>query len=172
MSVPRRARVAGLVGLLALAPAMAAIAACSGSSGNGKVAASPSVGTNGATASVSASPLPSSASAGPLQIGQSVTLSGTVAQVLIPGGYIFTIDAAGQSGPVAVGAFTGAQVKAGDPVTVKGTVASVDVQQLVQQFGSQLTPDAKAQLQQMNGSKIINATSVTTGTSPSASASS
>ncbi|MFL6138173.1 MAG: hypothetical protein ACJ74O_10280 [Frankiaceae bacterium] len=165
----RAARVTGLVGLLALAPA---VAACSGSSGNGKAAASVSVGPSGATVSVSTSPLPSTTSVGPLQVGQSVTLSGAVAQVLIPGGYVFTMNAAGQSQPVAVGAFTGSPVKAGDQVTVKGTVASVDVQQLVTQFGSQMTPDAKAQLQRLNGSKIINATSVTAGASASASASS
>ena len=164
MSAVRRSRVgraAGLVGLLALAPA---VAACSGSSGNSKVSASVSAGPSGVTASVSTSPLPSlTGSNGPLQIGQNVTLTGTVAQVLIPGGYIFTMNATGQSQPIAVGAFTGSSVKAGDAVTVKGTVASVDVQQLVKQFGSQLTPTAKTELQKLNGSKIVNATGVTPG---------
>ena len=162
----RTARALGLAGLLALAPA---VAACGGSSGNGKVAASVSVGTGGATVSLSTSALPTTSlpsvtgSNGVLQMGQKVTLAGTVTQVLIPGGYIFLMSSPGQSQPVAVGAFTGAQVSSGDSVTVTGTVTSVNLQQISQQFGSQLTPSAKRQLDKLNGQNIVNATSVTPG---------
>jgi hypothetical protein len=163
MCAVRRAsalRAVGIAGMLALAPF---VAACGGSSG-GKVAASASVGASGAKVSVSTSPLPSvSGSAGPLHVGQNVTLTGTVDHVLIPGGFIFTMSANGQSEDVLVGAFSGTQAKEGDAVTVTGTVASVNVAQLTQQFGSQLTPQAKQQLQKLNGSNIVNATNVQMG---------
>jgi hypothetical protein len=153
-------RAVGVAGLLALAPF---VAACGGSSG-GKIAASASVGSSAAKVSVSTSPLPSlSGSAGPLHVGQNVTLTGTVDKVLIPGGFLFSMTANGQSEDVLVGTISGAQAKEGDAVTVTGTVASVNVTQLTQQFGSQLTPQAKQQLQKFNGSNIVNASNVQLG---------
>jgi hypothetical protein len=158
---------------LLAAAVLPAAAACSASGGSTGASASASVGRSGGQVSVSVSP-PSvsppsvsppavTGSAGPLTVGQDVTLTGSVSKVLAPGGFLFLMTRSGGAGPVAVGSLTPTGVKAGQPVTVSGTVADVDVPSLVKQFGSRLPADARAQLRQLKGASFVNASSVRSG---------
>lgn len=165
-TISRRGRVRAvtLAGLVAISPV---IAACGGSSNGAGPSSAVSKAKSIASSALSQAPTSAiksatSAAAGSLQTGQNVTLNGTVAQVLIPGGYLFTMTVPGQSQPVPVGNAKGANVKVGDHATVTGTVADVNVQQLEAAFGSQIPASAKATLSKLQGAKIVNATNVST----------
>lgn len=167
MPLPRHVTTRRALATALIAAAVVPTAAgCGGSGGSAGASASASIGRSGGQLSVSVSPpsvssIPSvTGSTGPLTVGQDVTLTGTVSRVLAPGGFLFLMTRSGGAGPVAVGSLTPTGVKAGQPVTVSGTVADVDVPSIVKQFGSRLPADARAQLRQLKGASFVNASSV------------
>ena len=165
----RAVTAAGAAGLLLTTPVLAA---CGGSGGGGVAKASLSVGASGAQASVSVSQPPSvsvSGSVGPLKVGQDVTLTGTVTQILGPGGYFFVMTRSGTGDQVAVAWVNGGQLKVGDSVTTTGMVANLDVATLIAQLGARLGAKGQAQLRQLHGLSLVQARTVTVGGAGSAS---
>lgn len=166
------ARAVTLAGLLAVSPVLAGCGGSSGGSGAASSAVSavksavPSSASSAASSvtsaakSVASSAASAAKSAGVISPGQSVNLTGTVAQVIIPG-HVLLLMAQGSTSPVPVASMQNfpAGVTKGTEVTVMGTGASVDLSTLAKSFN--IPAAAQAKLQAFNGKTIVNATSVT-----------